>query len=104
MSIVGYTNAGKSTLFNRLTSQNAYVSSRMFATLDPLVRRLSLSDGREALLSDTVGFIRKLPHTLVAAFHATLEEILEADLVVHVIDAAHEGRQTLRQAVYTVLD
>jgi GTP-binding protein HflX len=104
VSLVGYTNAGKSTLFNRLTSQNAYVSSRMFATLDPLVRRLSLSDGREALLSDTVGFIRKLPHTLVAAFHATLEEILEADLVVHVIDAAHEGRQTLRQAVYTVLD
>ena len=73
VSLVGYTNAGKSTLFNLLTQEEAYVSSRMFATLDPLVRKTSFDSGQEFLLSDTVGFIRKLPHTLVAAFHATLD-------------------------------
>ena len=103
VGLVGYTNAGKSTLFNRLTEQHNYVSSRMFATLDPLVRRMTLSAGQEILLTDTVGFIRKLPHTLVAAFHATLEETLEADLIVHVIDRSHDDWLKLREAVYEVL-
>ncbi len=103
-SLVGYTNAGKSTLFNRLTSSETYASSRLFATLDPLVRRLELPSGKEALLADTVGFIRRLPHTLVAAFHATLEETLEADLILHVIDVSHPNHAALRTAVYEVLD
>ncbi len=104
VSLVGYTNAGKSTLFNSLTHQKTYVSDRMFATLDPLVRKFKLDSGQEVLLSDTVGFIRKLPHTLVAAFHATLEETLEADLILHVLDVSHSNYQALRQAVYEVLD
>lgn len=104
VSLVGYTNAGKSTLFNLLTQEEAYVSSRMFATLDPLVRKTSFDSGQEILLSDTVGFIRKLPHTLVAAFHATLEETLQADLILHVIDISHPNHLALRQAVYEVLD
>ena len=103
ISLVGYTNAGKSTLFSRLVGEDTYTSSRMFATLDPLVRKLRLKSGQEVLLSDTVGFIRKLPHTLVAAFHATLEETLQADLVLHVVDASHPNHQGLRQAVYQVL-
>ena len=104
VSLVGYTNAGKSTLFNKLTHEETYVSRRMFATLDPLVRKIALDSGQEILLSDTVGFIRKLPHTLVAAFHATLEETLEADLILHVLDVSHPNYQALRQAVYEVLD
>ena len=104
VSLVGYTNAGKSTLFNSLTYQNTYVSGRMFATLDPLVRKIALDSGQEVLLSDTVGFIRKLPHTLVAAFHATLEETLEADLILHVLDVSYPNYPALRQAVYEVLD
>jgi GTPase len=104
VSLVGYTNAGKSTLFNRLTNADTYVSTRMFATLDPLVRKLKLDSGQEVLLSDTVGFIRKLPHTLVAAFHATLEETLEADLILHVIDVSQENYPALRQETYRVLD
>lgn len=104
VSLVGYTNAGKSTLFNKLTDQGTYVSQRMFSTLDPLVRKIELDTGQEILLSDTVGFIRKLPHTLVAAFHATLEETLEADLILHVIDASQQSYRVLRQAVYEVLD
>ena len=104
MSLVGYTNAGKSTLFNSLTHQQTYVSGRMFATLDPLVRKFALDSGQEVLLSDTVGFIRKLPHTLVAAFHATLEETLEADLILHVLDVSHPNYRALRQAVHEVLD
>ncbi len=104
VSLVGYTNAGKSTLFNLLTREETYVSQRMFATLDPLVRKATLDSGQEILLSDTVGFIRKLPHTLVAAFHATLEETLQADLILHVIDASHPNHLALRQAVYEVLD
>lgn len=103
VSLVGYTNAGKSTLFNRLTSQHALVSPRMFATLDPLVRRFSLDSGQELLVTDTVGFVRSLPHTLVAAFHATLEETLEADLLLHVIDVSEENYLELRDAVYGVL-
>lgn len=104
LSLVGYTNAGKSTLFRRLTGQETFVSARMFATLDPLIRKIGLPSGQEVLLADTVGFIRKLPHTLVAAFHATLEETLEADLLLHVIDVTHEHFPDLREAVYRVLD
>ncbi len=104
VSLVGYTNAGKSTLFNRLTGESAYVSHRLFATLDPLVRKVVLATGQEILLSDTVGFIRKLPHTLVAAFHATLEEILQSDLVLHVIDVSAPQWESLRTAIYQVLD
>ncbi len=104
VSLVGYTNAGKSTLFNRLAGQDTWVSSTMFATLDPLIRRITLESGQEILVSDTVGFIRKLPHTLVAAFHATLEETLQADLILHVIDVSHHNYGGLRQAVHQVLE
>src|SRR5690606_36063900 len=104
VSLAGYTNAGKSTLFNRLTRQATLVSSKMFATLDPLVRKLTLPSGQEVLISDTVGFIRKLPHTLVAAFHATLEETLEADLILHVIDISRPDYPALRRTVYEVLE
>lgn len=104
VSLVGYTNAGKTTLFNRLSGGDSLVSSRMFATLDPLVRRVTLESGQEILVSDTVGFVRKLPHTLVAAFRATLEETLEADVILHVIDAFSPNHQGLRQAVYQVLE
>ncbi len=88
VSIVGYTNAGKSTLLNRLTDAGVLVEDRLFATLDPRTRRLQLPGGETVLLSDTVGFIRKLPHGLVEAFRSTLEEVAEADLLVHVVDAA----------------
>ncbi len=104
VSLVGYTNAGKSTLFNRLTNAAVFVSSRMFATLDPLVRRISFDSGQEVLLSDTVGFIRKLPPTLVAAFHATLEETVQASLLLHVIDVSRDNYEELREAVYQVLE
>jgi GTPase len=104
VSLVGYTNAGKSTLFNRLTSADTYVSNRLFATLDPLVRKVELPTGYEVLFSDTVGFVRKLPHSLVAAFHATLEETKQADLILHVIDASQENFERLRAAVYEVLE
>ncbi len=104
VSLAGYTNAGKSTLFNRLTGVRRVVSPRMFATLDPLVRRVSLPSGQEVLLSDTVGFIRKLPHALVAAFHATLEETVEADLLLHVIDASDPTWPQYRRTVYEVLE
>ena len=88
VSIVGYTNAGKSTLLNRLTDAGVLVEDRLFATLDPRTRRLQLPGGETVLLSDTVGFIRKLPHGLVEAFRSTLEEVAEADLLIHVVDAA----------------
>lgn len=89
ISLVGYTNAGKSTLLNRLSQSDIYVADQLFATLDPTTRRVELPSGREVLFTDTVGFIQKLPHTLVAAFQATLEEIADADLLLHVVDAAH---------------
>jgi GTP-binding protein HflX len=92
---VGYTNAGKSTLFNTLTKSDVYAEDRLFATLDPATRRLRLKEGHEALITDTVGFIRDLPPDLVAAFLATLEELRDADLLVHVIDAS--SRQCERQ-------
>jgi len=92
VALVGYTNAGKSTLFNRLTSADAYAADQLFATLDPTVRRLRLSPGLEVVLADTVGFVRDLPHELVAAFRSTLQEAREADLLLHVIDAADPER------------
>jgi GTP-binding protein HflX len=103
VALVGYTNAGKTTLFNRLTKEEAEASDALFVTLDPLVRRVRLPDRRELLLSDTVGFIDRLPHALVAAFRATLEEVRDADLVVHVIDAATPERERHVAAVRAVL-
>ena len=94
VALVGYTNAGKTTLFNRLTNERAVASDALFVTLDPLVRQVRLPDRRELLVSDTVGFIDRLPHALVAAFRATLEEVAEADLALHVIDAATPGPRT----------
>jgi GTP-binding protein HflX len=88
VSLVGYTNAGKSTLFNRLTSENTYAADLLFATLDTTTRRLPNTNGHDIVVSDTVGFIRDLPHTLVAAFRATLEETAQSDLLLHVVDAA----------------
>jgi GTP-binding protein HflX len=104
VALVGYTNAGKTTLFNRLTRSDAVVSDALFVTLDPLVRRVRLPDQRELLLSDTVGFIDRLPHALVAAFRATLEETADADLVLHVIDASAPERDRQMAAVTRVLD
>jgi GTP-binding protein HflX len=92
VSLVGYTNAGKSTLFNHLTGADVYADDRLFATLDPTLRRLNLPGGEPIVLADTVGFIRHLPHDLVAAFRSTLEETREASLLLHVLDASHERR------------
>ena len=104
VALVGYTNAGKTTLFNRLTHADAVASNALFVTLDPLVRQVKLPDRRELLLSDTVGFIDRLPHALVAAFRATLEEVVEAELVLHVIDAATPDRERHMAAVRRVLE
>jgi len=104
VALVGYTNAGKSTLFNRLTGAEAVASSRMFATLDPTVRLISLESRRTSLLSDTVGFIRNLPPHLVTAFRATLEELQTADLLLHVIDASHPLREQQTAAVESQLE
>jgi GTP-binding protein HflX len=103
VALVGYTNAGKSTLFNSLTGGAAAVSDQLFMTLDPLVRRAQLGPGCHILLVDTVGFIQKLPHALVVAFRATLEEVKEAGLLLHVIDAASEDRDARETAVLGVL-
>ncbi len=104
VALVGYTNAGKTTLFNRLTHEHAAASDALFVTLDPLVRQVRLPDRRELLVSDTVGFIDRLPHTLVAAFRATLEEVAEADLALHVIDAGAPERERQIAAVRRVLE
>jgi len=104
VALVGYTNAGKTTLFNLLTGGAAETSDALFVTLDPLVRQVKLGDSRELLVSDTVGFIDRLPHTLVAAFRASLEEAREADLLIHVIDAAAPGRGERMAAVEAVLE
>jgi GTP-binding protein HflX len=103
VALVGYTNAGKTTLFNLLTGAQAVASNALFVTLDPLVRRMKLPDARQIFLSDTVGFIDRLPHQLVAAFRATLEEVSAADLLVHVIDASVEDRDRRMDAVRAVL-
>ena len=104
VALVGYTNAGKTTLFNLLTKESAEASDALFVTLDPLVRQVSLPDSRQLLLSDTVGFIDRLPHALVAAFRATLEEVAEADLVLHVIDGASPDRERHVAAVRRVME
>jgi GTP-binding protein HflX len=104
VALVGYTNAGKSTLFTRLTGAETAVSDQLFLTLDPLVRRARLGGGREVLMVDTVGFIQKLPHGLIAAFRATLEEVVEADLLLHVMDASAEDMEARAAAVNAVLD
>lgn len=103
IALVGYTNAGKSTLFNRLTRAEVLVKDQLFATLDPTMRALSLPSGRMAILSDTVGFVSDLPHELVAAFRATLEEVMEADIIVHVRDIAHPDSAAQRDDVEAVL-
>jgi len=104
VTIVGYTNAGKSTLLNRLTESNVLVEDRLFATLDPTVRRLQLPGGESVLLTDTVGFIRKLPHQLVEAFKSTLEVVTEADLLLHVVDASSPDPNGQIEAVHEVLN
>jgi GTP-binding protein HflX len=103
VALVGYTNAGKSTLFRALSKENTLVSSRLFSTLDTLIRRIQLGRNFPVLISDTVGFIRKLPHQLVSAFRATLEEVVEADLILHVIDASDPDREEKQQVVLDVL-
>lgn len=103
VALVGYTNAGKSTLINCLSKSDVYVADKLFATLDPTTRRVNMSDGHIALFTDTVGFIQKLPTTLVAAFRATLEEIAEADLLIHVIDITHPQAHEQARAVYQTL-
>jgi GTP-binding protein HflX len=103
VSIVGYTNAGKSTLFNRLTHAKAYVADQLFATLDTTSRKFFVADGGSVVLSDTVGFIKHLPHTLVAAFRATLEEAVAADLLLHVVDASSPSRDQQIEEVNKVL-
>ena len=104
VALVGYTNAGKSTLFNRLTGSNVYAADQLFATLDTTLRRWELPDAQDIVLSDTVGFIRDLPHDLIAAFRATLKEAVDADLLLHIVDAAHADRDLQIEAVDAVLD
>ncbi len=104
VSLVGYTNAGKSTLLNALTGAEVYAANQLFATLDPTTRRLVLPGGREVLLTDTVGFIQKLPTDLVAAFRATLEEVGEADLLLHVVDITHDNALEQAATVGEVLE
>jgi len=103
-ALVGYTSAGKSTLLNALSGSEVFVDPKLFATLDPTTRRIELPNGRPILLTDTVGFIRKLPTHLVAAFRATLEEMGEADLLLHVVDASHPRMREQIEAVFMVLE
>ncbi len=103
-ALVGYTNAGKSTLFNALTGAGVLAEDQLFATLDPTLRGMALPSGRRVILSDTVGFISELPTELVAAFRATLEEVAGADIILHVRDAAHLDSETQRADVARVLD
>jgi GTP-binding protein HflX len=103
VALVGYTNAGKSTLFNALTGADTYVADKLFATLDPTVRRVKLAGVGEVVLADTVGFVRQLPHELVAAFRSTLQEARDADLLLHVVDASDPKRDERIQQVREVL-
>lgn len=103
VALVGYTNAGKSTLFNKLSNADVFAQDLLFATLDPTMRRIKLKNGKEIILSDTVGFISNLPHELIMSFRATLEEVLEADIVVHVRNMALEDSQKQRKEVLKVL-
>ncbi|MCB1934592.1 MAG: GTPase HflX [Nitrosomonas sp.] len=103
VSIVGYTNAGKSTLFNRLTRADAYAANQLFATLDTTTRKLYIPDCGPVVISDTVGFIRELPHTLIAAFRATLEETIQADILLHVVDAHSANREEQIKEVNKIL-
>jgi GTP-binding protein HflX len=103
-ALVGYTNAGKSTLLNALCKADAYADDRLFATLDPTTRRLTLPDNKTVLVTDTVGFIRKLPHELVTAFRATLEELAEADVLLHVVDASQPALDDHLAAVESLLE
>jgi GTP-binding protein HflX len=103
IALVGYTNAGKSTLFNRLTGASSYTADQLFATLDTTLRRVVLPGVETIVLSDTVGFVRDLPHDLIAAFRATLKEAVDADLLLHVVDNAHAGRDEQIAAVESVL-
>jgi GTP-binding protein HflX len=104
VALVGYTNAGKSTLLNRIAKTDVYVANQLFATLDPTTRRVELPGSYQALITDTVGFIQKLPTMLVAAFHATLEEIAEADLLLHVVDISHPSALNQYQSVQETLE
>jgi GTPase len=103
VALVGYTNAGKSTLLNRITAADVYVENRLFSTLDPTTRKLSLPGGQMVLCSDTVGFLRRLPHQLVEAFRSTLEEVAAADLLIHVVDASASDAPAQIEAVHRVL-
>jgi GTP-binding protein HflX len=104
VALVGYTNAGKSTLLNKIAKADVYVADQLFATLDPTTRRVELPGGYQALLTDTVGFIQKLPTALVESFHATLEEIVEADLLLHVVDISHPNALNQYESVQQTLE
>ena len=104
IALVGYTNAGKSTLFNKLTNSDVFAEDLLFATLDPTMREIKLPSGRSTILSDTVGFVSDLPTTLIAAFRATLEEVIEADIIVHVRDIAHPDTAAQKDDVLRVMD
>jgi GTP-binding protein HflX len=104
VALVGYTNAGKSTLFNKLTSANVLAKDLLFATLDPTMRNITLPSGRTIILSDTVGFISELPTTLIASFRATLEEVLAADIILHVRDVSHDETEAQSHDVNLVLE
>src|SRR5690625_5669001 len=103
IAVVGYTNAGKSTLFNQLTESTSLAEDQLFATLDPLTRQFQLPSGYEALLTDTVGFLQELPTTLIAAFKSTLEEVSEADFLLHVVDASHSDLDQQQETVMALL-